>query len=475
VALLLVALNLGFVVVAVTLGYRSTGRPDHHLKEHSVGTWVSFVQLLAIAEDRSHNTHSQTFAPSRPDPTPVTRVEEHSPRYRRAFADAGVRVADLATYDDVRRRVPRTTKTDLVASQRAEPPFGDFLAVPRAQFASLHTSPGPIFIPRIADERGGTPVLAKSIRAMGVGPGDVAHVTLSYHIMPGGLRLHRAFEEAGCLVINGGTGNSRLQVEVAKAWGATVYAGTPSFLANLGDTAREMGLDPRRDLAYRVGFSTAEALTPALRRTLEDMFGIELFDHCGEAQIGPLAGECKAHDGMHLHAEDLFCEFLDPETGAPVEAGGTGELVATLLGPRGIPLVRYAPGDVFRLLPGACTCGDPSPRVVFVGQVGGIRKIRGVLVHPMQVGAALRDFPEAGRFQIVVDHPADARYDRAVLRLGLVTPPADAAAFAQAVAARVKAVALIAMDVELVAQDAIPEAAAGPRYAEAMVDLRTKS
>jgi phenylacetate-CoA ligase len=401
-------------------------------------------------------------------------VEEHSPRYRRVLAEAGVRTADIRTYDDFRSRVPRTAKVDLVASQREQPPFGDFLAVPRSEFASLHTSPGPIFIPRIASERGGTPVLAKSIKAMGVVPGDVAHVTLAYHIMPGGLRLHRAFEEAGCLVINGGTGNSRLQVEVAQAWGATVYAGTPSFLANLGDAAREMGLDPRRDLSYRIGFSTAEALTPALRRTLHDTFGIELFDHCGEAQIGPLAGECRAHDGMHLHAEDLFCEFLDPDPGEPVAAGETGELVATLLGPRGIPLVRYAPGDVFRLLGGTCACGDPSPRVTFVGQVGGIRKIKGVLVHPMQVGTALRDFPEVGRFQIVVDHPASQRYDSAVLRIGLVQPAADPDALRRAVAERVKAVALIGMDVELVALETIPEAAAGPRYAEAMIDLRKK-
>jgi phenylacetate-CoA ligase len=402
-------------------------------------------------------------------------VEEHSPRYRRVFAEAGVRAAALGSYEDFRRRVPRTAKVDLVASQREHPPFGDFLAVPRSRFASLHTSPGPIFIPRIAEERGGTPVLAKSIRAMGVVAGDVAHVTLAYHIMPGGLRLHRAFEEAGCLVINGGTGNSRLQVEVAKAWGATVYAGTPSFLANLGDTAKEMGLDPRRDLRYRVGFSTAEALTPALRRTLHDTFAVELFDHCGEAQIGPLAGECRVHDGMHLHAEDLFCEFLDPQSGEPVGAGETGELVATLLGPRGIPLVRYAPGDVFRLLAGTCACGDPSPRIVFVGQVGGIRKVKGVLVHPMQVGAALRDFPEAGRFQIVVDHPEGSRYDRAVLRVGVAAPLADVERWKRAVAERVKAVALVSMEVELVAPEAIPEGAAGPRYAEAMVDLRTKT
>jgi phenylacetate-CoA ligase len=371
--------------------------------------------------------------------------------------------------------VPRTAKTDLVANQHAHPPFGEFLAVPRSEFGSLHTSPGPILIPRLAAERGGTPVLAASIRAMGVQPGDVAHVTLSYHIMPGGLRLHRAFEEAGCLVLNGGTGNSRLQVELAAAWRATVYAGTPSFLANLGDTARELGLDPRRDLSYRVGFSTAEALTPPLRRDLQETFGIELFDHCGEAQIGPLAGECRAHDGMHLHALDLFCEFLDPVTGEPVAEGGTGELVATQLGPRALPLVRYAPGDVFRLLGGACACGDPAPRVVFVGQVGAIRKIKGVLVHPSQVHRALSEFPAVSRFQIVVDHPAGERYDRAVLRAGLTTPAGDAAALARAIAERVKAVALVGMDVELVAESELPEGAAAPRFADSIVDRRSTS
>src|SRR5215475_3356434 len=400
-------------------------------------------------------------------------VVERSPYYRRVLDGAGVRVADLGTYDDVRRRVPRTAKVDLVENQRAHPPFGEFLAVPREEFGSLHTSPGPILIPRLASERGGTPVLASSIRAMGVRSGDVAHVTLSYHIMPGGLRLHRAFEEAGCLVLNGGTGNSRLQVELAHAWGATVYAGTPSFLATLGDTAREMGLDPRRDLTYRVGFSTAEALTPVLRRDLQDTFGIELFDHCGEAQIGPLAGECRVHDGMHLHALDLFCEFLDPETGEPVGEGGTGELVATQLGPRALPLVRYAPGDVFRMLAGACACGDPAPRVVFVGQVGAIRKIKGVLVHPAQVHRALSEFPDVVRFQIVVDHPEGERYDRAVLRVGLTAPAEDPSAFARAIAERVKAVALVGMYVELVLESELPEGAAAPRFAETVVDRRS--
>ncbi|MBI3785604.1 MAG: hypothetical protein HY270_19600 [Deltaproteobacteria bacterium] len=399
-------------------------------------------------------------------------VLERSPFYQRSFSAAGIRIGDLASYDDFRRRVPRLAKAELVADQRAHPPFGEFVTVPRNRFGSVHTSPGPIFIPRLAEERGGTPVLKEAIKAMGVRPGDVAHVTLSYHIMPGGLRLHRAFEEAGCLVINGGTGNSQLQIEVARAWRATVYAGTPSFLANLADTAKQMGLDPRKDLSYRVGFSTAEALTPPLRRELHDTLGIELFDHCGEAQIGPLAGECKVHEGMHLHAADLFCEFLDPESGAPADLGGIGEIVATQLGPRALPLVRYAPGDAFRLLKEPCPCGDESLRIVFVGQVGVIRKIKGVLVHPAQVHKVMSEFPELGRFQIIVDHPEGQRYDRAVLRAGTVQPIADADAFKQRLAARLKAQVLIQMDIDLVAEVDVPEAAAGPRFTEAMVDRR---
>src|SRR5262245_33161559 len=178
------------------------------------------------------------------------------------------------------------------------------------------------------------------------------------------------------------------------------------------------------------------------------------------------------HDGMHLHARDLFCEFLHPATGEPGGPGEVGELVATQLGPHALPLVRYAPRDAFRLLAGACPCGDPAPRLVFVGQVGVIKKIKGVLVHPAQVHAVTSQFPELGRFQIVVDQPEGSRYDRAVLRAATVATPADPDALKRAVAERLKATVLIGMDVELVAEGDIPEAAGPPRFAETMVDKR---
>ncbi|GBD27398.1 Phenylacetate-coenzyme A ligase [bacterium HR30] len=399
-------------------------------------------------------------------------VAEHSPYYRRAFESAGVRVDEIRNYEAFRQCVPILRKTDLVANQRAHPPFGEFVTVPRKLFGSLHTSPGPIFLPRLPEENQGTETLREAIRAMGVAPGEVVHITLSYHIMPGGLRLHRAFEAAGCLVINGGTGSSQLQVELARAWQATVYAGTPSFLAHLVDTARSMSLDPRRDLFYRVGFSTAEMLTPQLRHELQAALGIELFDHCGEAQIGPLAGECHVHDGMHLHARDLFCEFLDPVTGNPAKPGEIGELVATQLGPRALPLVRYAPGDAFELIPGSCRCGRSTPRVRFVGQVGAIRKIKGVLVHPQQVHRVLQQFPQVRRFEIVIQHPPGERYERVRLRIGtdMALPVPDQ--LAAEIAAAVKSSVLLSMEVEFVPESEIPEEATRPPYAATIRDLR---
>jgi phenylacetate-CoA ligase len=400
-------------------------------------------------------------------------VREHSAFYRERLSAAG----ETGDYEAFRTRVPRTTKTEVASEQRSAPPYGRLLAVPPSQVSLVHTSPGPIYIPRTAEERGGTPVLVHALETIGVRRGDVAHVTLSYHVMPGGLRLHRAFEEHGCIVVNGGTGSSELQVQIAKELGATVYAGTPSFFANLLDTARTLGLDPRRDLRYRIGFSTAQALTPALRRELESGFGVELFDHCGEALIGPVAGECRAHRGMHLHEGELFLEFLDPQSGEPVGAGDVGEVVATHLGRRALPLVRYAPGDAYRLLAGSCPCGDPSPRVEFVGQVGVIRKVKGVLVHPAQVAGLLAEFPEAGRFQIVVERPQGQRYERATLRIGLRGPLAeeDDAQWRRRVAERVKQQILLQMDVECCEEVSIPQTAAGPTFKDAIVDRTPRS
>ena len=291
---------------------------------------------------------------------------------------------------------------------------------------------------------------------MGVRPGDVAHVTLSYHIMPGGLRLHRAFEEAGCLVHQRRDGQQPLAGGGGRApGGATVYAGTPSFLANLGDTARELGLDPRRDLALpRRLLDRRGADAAAAPRSPGDLRHRALRPLRRGADRSARRRVPRARRHAPPRARPLLRVPRSRDAASRWRRAGTGELVATQLGPRALPLVRYAPGDVFRLLAGR----------VRVRRPGAARRLRRTgRRHPEDQGRArasgagppraVASSRRVGRFQIVVDHPAGRtlRPRRAARR---VSPrrPDDAAALARAIAERVKAVVLIGMDVELVAR-----------------------
>ena len=110
-------------------------------------------------------------------------------------------------------------------------------------------------------------------------------------------------------------------------------------------------------------------------------------------------------------------------------------------------------------------------RVEILGQVGAIRKIRGVLVHPAQVHETLRHFPELGRFQIIIDAPEGERYDRAVIRIGC-DEGVDHTALAARVGERLRANVLIQMGVDLVPHDRIPETAGPPAFKDAFVDRR---
>ena len=102
--------------------------------------------------------------------------------------------------------------------------------------------------------------------------------------------------------------------------------------------------------------------------------------------------------------------------------------------------------------------------------MGTIRKVKGVLVHAAQVAAVVREFPELGRFQLVIEHPPGERYERATLRAGTTgAAPDDLPA---RLTRRLKETVLIDIAVVLVPDAEIPEDAGPPRYAGAMVDRR---
>lgn len=339
----------------------------------------------------------------------VRHAYENSPYYHRKFDEAGIKPDDIKSLDDFYKKVPFTSKHELVTSQREHPPYGEFLAIPKEKLRLVFISPGPIFEPYTEKDVEITRKnLAKGIITGGAGEGDIIQITLSYHFMPAGLFAHVAAEEAGLTIIPAGTGETRMQIDFMRKLGTTVYAGTPSFLARLAEQAEKMGVDPKKDLNLKIGICGAEPLPPDLRKKLEGTFDMELFDAYGVAELGVMTRECQYHNGMHINEEMYLVEIIDPNTLERVEPGEEGEIVATPFDRDALPLLRYRTGDASVLTEEICKCGRTEARILGIrGRVDMLTKVKGVFIHPKQAQDVVKQYPDLGRVQIVVERPGD--------------------------------------------------------------------
>ena len=111
------------------------------------------------------------------------------PFYRAAFDAAGVHPSDLRELADL-ARFPFTVKDDL----RRHYPFG-MLAVSRERLARVHASSGTTGLPTVVgytanDLDTWALLVARSMRAAGVTPGQLVHVAYGYGLFTGGLGAH---------------------------------------------------------------------------------------------------------------------------------------------------------------------------------------------------------------------------------------------------------------------------------------------
>ena len=100
----------------------------------------------------------------------------------------------------------------------------------------------------------------------------------------------------------------------------------------------------------------AEALLPHDRQAIALAFGPQIFETYGSRETMLVAAECEIHDGMHLSDENLLVEIA--RDGRPVSDGEPGDVLITDLHNYGMPLIRYANGDLATMASdGGCACG----------------------------------------------------------------------------------------------------------------------
>jgi phenylacetate-CoA ligase len=305
-------------------------------------------------------------------------------------------------------RLPVTRKSDLKALQQALKPFGGLITVAPGQLGKIFMSPGPIY-----DPEGRRPDYWRSARALyaaGIRAGDILHNTFSYHLTPAGSMLEAGALKLGCAVIPAGTGNTEQQIEAIEDLQPTAYVGTAAFLRILVEKFIEAG----KPFPIKRAITGGDALPPALRSWLMQQGLGSVLQFYGTADLGNIAYESPAQEGMILD-EELILEIVRPGTGDPVAEGEVGEIVITTLNAE-YPLIRFATGDLSAVLPGASPCGRTNTRIKgWMGRADQTTKVRGMFVQPGHVDTIAKRNPEILKARLVVE--GEMANDRMTLKV----------------------------------------------------------
>jgi phenylacetate-CoA ligase len=183
-----------------------------------------------------------------------------------------------------------------------------------------------------------------------------------------------------------------------------VLYGLPSALLEAGRVLRGRGR-----LKLRAVFTSGELLERSVRAALGELYGARVYDIYGTSETKEIAWEC-SQGGMHLNSDVVHLEVLD-DSGRPVPVGVEGDLVATVLVNRAMPLLRYLTGDRGSLLEGTCGCGRKSPLMgVVTGRVSDMLVLRGgQRVSPYSLTCALERIDGLLRYQVRQLDPARVR------------------------------------------------------------------
>jgi phenylacetate-coenzyme A ligase PaaK-like adenylate-forming protein len=376
-----------------------------------------------------------------------------SRHYRELFAASGLRADDLRTTDDL-RRIPFTSKRDLVAGPDGRDVIRDFVLTPDKNV--LAKRPATILKALLRGraavaesfEREFRPILLTSTTGRTSDPVPFLFTAHDLDVLRlAGARLmricgaeremkmlnmfpfaphlafwftHYAAKEFGVFVLDSGGGKSMGtdgNLRLIRKIRPDVLIGMPTFLYHvLTEGVREgIRLPGLRKLV--LGGEKAPAGMRTKLRSLAGEMGAENVDILatyGFTEAKLAWAECPYQEeagsaGFHIHPDLALIEIVDPDTGEPRGEGEPGEIVFTPLDSRGSVVLRYRTGDLTDagLHHDPCPfCGRRIPRLMgYISRRSEMRevrmdKIKGQLVDFNHLEHVLDNVPHIGTWQV---------------------------------------------------------------------------
>lgn len=353
----------------------------------------------------------------------IAYLAEHSPYYRRMFAEQAIDPTSIRTIDDL-QRLPFTEKKDLQLYNQ------DFLCCAPERIIDYVTTSGTLGDPvtfgcsehdleRLAYNE------QKSFACAGVTKESVVQLmtTLDKRFMAG-MAYFNGLRKLGAGIIRVGNGIPELQWDTILRLHPDTIMCVPSFILRLIDYARANNIDYRHCSVKRIvgigeGLRNQDFTLNMLGHRIHDNWPeVQLFATYSSTEMSATFSECEYGCGGHLHPELIIVEIIG-EDNRPVPDGQAGEIVVTTLGVEAMPLLRFRTGDVAAKIVEPCRCGRNSYRLTpLIGRKNNMIKLKGTTIYPPAINDVLNNTEYVENYVVVVRQSASGT-DDVLVRVGL--------------------------------------------------------
>jgi phenylacetate-CoA ligase len=333
----------------------------------------------------------------------------HVPYYRDLFDGVGLAPADIRSVGDL-RRLPVSSRERLRSAGRDRCSGLVDPAACKTLYSSGSTGqPWPVYR-SLADDRLRRAVELRSMIAAGIRPRDRV-ATLGPVVRAGvkqtlgRLGIFRTSFVSPLLPIEEQAARLRaLRPDVFWVYPTALRA----LLQHVGCLSEIM--------TPRLLVTSAEPLDDLTRRRLLADRAFELRNFYGSVEVGRVAFDCAAGEGLHINAD---CSILELEEGGGVPGAG-GAVVITNLNSRASPYIRFRLGDLCEFIERPCSCGSPLPLMKApVGREWDVIQLPGgELMSPWAFNSILRNVEGLLQFRVI-----QKRIDLLLLQLQFEAPP----------------------------------------------------
>ncbi|HZQ28138.1 MAG TPA: AMP-binding protein [Acidimicrobiales bacterium] len=427
---------------------------------------------MAHAEDRYWNRGTQTAPREVLDAIHLKKIRrlvalayERSPVHRQLYDDAGIKPADIRTWDDYFYELPFTDKP-LYMSDQNDHGIGGLVLGPEHWQQFFHTT-GTTgrFLNEVFTQyemhKGGSQY-CYGLWDCGVRPSDSMYFCFDWGMWIGLWSFYWGARNLGLTVLSGGGMSGKDRVRQIMEHRPTIVCGTPTYLLHLAELANQEGIDIRRaGVRMLAGGGEAGFSIPITRRRLIEAWGVEqVYDAYGVGEALFIAQSCREWaGGVHVIEDVCHSYAVDPATGDPVtERGGIGENVITSYTHLTQPFVKYRTHDLVRV--------DASPDHgcgwtwlhlpgSVLGRTDFMVTVRGVNVYPTAVENLIGELPGlSNHYELHVQ--SEEGMDRMLVKVEAILADCDRPAVAQRLAEHLRTHLGVRLEVDVLAPGTLP-------------------